>query len=60
MFFPNLRIGDLEIDEDIENYWVSLDSKDRNWAVEEDRYATEKLKMQILTDNQKYSLLSSE
>jgi len=60
VFFPNLRIGDLEIDEDIENYWVSLDSKDRNWAVEEDRYATEKLKMQILTDNQKYSLLSSE
>ena len=60
MFFPNLRIGDLEIDEDIENYWVSLDSKDRNWAVEEDRYATEKLKMQILTDSQKYALLSSE
>ena len=60
MCFPKWKIGDLEIDEDIENYWVSLDSKDRNWAVEEDRYATEKLKMQILTDSQKYALLSSE
>lgn len=40
---PSLEIGDIQLDEDIENYWVSLDDKDRNWAVEEDRYSTQNL-----------------
>ena len=41
--FPNLEIGDVELDEDIDNYWASLDDKDRVWATKEDEYATEKL-----------------
>lgn len=36
--FPNLEIGDVTLDEDIENYWVSLDEKDREWAIGEDKY----------------------
>jgi len=58
--FPNLEIGDVELDEDIDNYWVSLDDKDRNWAFEEDRYSTEKLGIQILTKKQKAALENSE
>ncbi len=58
--FPSLEIGDIEIDEDIENYWVSLDDKDRKWAVMEDQYAHEKLGLQILTKRQKQALLESE
>merc|ERR1712156_378170 len=58
--FPNLEIGDIELDEDIDNYWVSLDDKDRNWAFEEDRYSTEKLGIQILTKKQKAALENSE
>jgi len=27
--FPNLEIGDITLDEDIDNYWSSLDEKDR-------------------------------
>lgn len=48
--FPNLEIGNVELDEDIDNYWDSLDDKDRNWAIEENEYATTRLGIQLLTD----------
>ena len=32
MLYPDLEIGDVHIDEDIDNYWKSLDDKDREWA----------------------------
>lgn len=32
MLYPDLEIGDVQIDEDIDNYWKSLDDKDREWA----------------------------
>ena len=57
--FPNLEIGDVELDEDIDNYWASLDDKDRNWAIKEDQHATDTLGLQLLTKKQKASLLSS-
>ena len=41
--FPSLEIGDLQLDEDIDNYFVSLDAKDRQWAVGEDNYSTDTL-----------------
>ena len=40
---PSLEIGDVELDEDIDNYWASLDEKDRKWAQKEDEYATANL-----------------
>ena len=58
--FPSLEIGDLQLDEDIDNYFVSLDDKDRNWAVEEDKYSTETLGLQIMTKKQKAALHNSE
>ncbi len=39
---------------------MSLDDKDRKWAVMEDQYAHEKLGLQILTKRQKQALLESE
>jgi len=57
--FPSLEIGDVELDEDIDNYWAALDEKDRNWATKEDQYATEKLGLQLYTKRQKGALLSS-
>ena len=47
--FPSLEIGDIELNEDIENYWVSLDEKDANWAMKENEYATKKLGLQLYT-----------
>lgn len=48
-YFPNLIIGDVHLDEDIDNYFSALDEKDREWATGEDKYATEKLGMQLFT-----------
>ena len=48
-YFPNLIIGDVHLDEDIDNYFCALDEKDREWATGEDKYATEKLGMQLFT-----------
>jgi len=58
--FPSLEIGDVELDEDIDNYWASLDDKDRVWATKEDEYATQQLGLQLLTVNQKKALASHE
>lgn len=58
--FPSLEIGDVDLDEDIDNYWASLDDKDRNWAAKEDDYATNKLGLPIYTAQQKSALENSE
>ena len=58
--FPDLIIGDIEIDEEIDNYFVALDDNDRKWSLEEDRYSTENLGLQIMTKKQKSALESSE
>lgn len=35
-FFPSLEIGDVDLDEDLDNFWKSLDDHDRNWSVKEE------------------------
>lgn len=50
--FPALRIGDIDINEDIDNYWASLDEEDRKWSTREEENARDALKMHILTDEQ--------
>ena len=37
--FPSLMIGDIELDESIENYWASLDKQDRKWSQREEENA---------------------
>mgnify|MGYP007095148141 FL=1 len=49
--FPKLKIGDIEINEDIANYWASLDEEDRKWSTREEENARSELKMHILTDD---------
>ena len=50
--FPVLRIGDIEINEDIDNYWACLDEEDRKWSTREEENARSELRMHILTDEQ--------
>jgi len=57
--FPNLKIGDVEINEDIDNYWTTLDENDRKWSIAEEKNAREALKTKILTDDQYHNLTSS-
>jgi len=47
---PMLIIGDLQIDEDIDNFWASLDDEDRNWSKKEEEYSREELGFKVLTD----------
>lgn len=58
--FPNLKIGDVEINEEIDNYWTTLDENDRKWSIEEEKNAREALKTKILTDDQYQNLLNSK
>ena len=57
--FPSLRIGDVEINEDICSYWESLDEEDRKWSLREEENARNALKTKILTDTQFDRLKSS-
>ena len=42
---------DLEIDEDIANYWSSLDENDRKWSIREELNSRDALNLSILTDD---------
>ena len=53
-------IGDIEIDEIIDNYFISLNNYHRKWSLEEDRYANENYGIQIMTKKQKAALEISE
>ena len=52
---PVLAIGDIELDEEIDNYWASLDAEDRKWSIREEENARAACGMRhgILTDDQK-------
>ena len=47
---PFLHIGNFEIDEDLPNYFVTLDENDRNWSIKEEENARNILGMKILDD----------
>ena len=48
--FPSIKIGDIELNEDIDNYWASLDDEDRKWSQKEEENARNLLTSKILTD----------
>ena len=48
--FGFFRVGQFEIDEDLPNYFETLDDHDRNWSIKEEDNARTVLKMRILND----------
>jgi len=50
---PAILIGDVaeELNEDIDNYWNSLDEDDRNWSIKEEEHAKTLLVSQLLTED---------
>ena len=54
--FPALAIGDVELDEEIDNYWAALDDEDRKWSVREEENARKAGGFALLTDEQKEAL----
>jgi len=51
------RVAD-DINEDIDNYWASLDEDDRKWSTKEEQHAKTLLTSQLLTDTQLERLTS--
>ncbi len=50
---PKYHIEEIEVDEDIDNYWASLDLNDRNWSIQEEINSRKLLSgMKLLTDEQ--------
>lgn len=50
--FPSISIGDIELNEAIDNYWASLDDGDRKWSLREEENARSLLTSALLTDTQ--------
>ena len=49
---PYLRVGDIDLKEDIGNFWSAISAEDREWSIKEEEYAREKLHgMKIMTDD---------
>ena len=49
--FPKVfKIGDIEVDEGLPNYFTTLDDHDRNWSIKEEENSRNALKMNILHD----------
>ena len=47
---PFLHIGNFEIDEDLDNYFNTIDDKDRQWSIKEEQNARDNLKLHVLED----------
>lgn len=45
---PVLAIADFEVDEGLDNYFNTIDDKDREWSIKEEQNARDVLNMQIL------------
>lgn len=51
--FPKYVLGEIELDEDIDNYWASLDHDQRNWSICEEINSRKMLNgLGMLTDEQ--------
>lgn len=48
----NFAIGDIELNETIDNYWASLDDHDRKWSIREEENARSLRTSMILTETQ--------
>lgn len=50
-FFPNIvKVGELEIDEDLDNYFNTIDENDRHWSIVEEENARKAYRLNVLTD----------
>jgi len=49
-YFPSMEIGDVELNEDIDNYYRALDEPEREWTVKEEENCRNVLGMRCLPD----------
>lgn len=58
-FSKLMKIGEIEVDEGLNNYFTTLDDHDRNWSIKEEENARNNLKLRILTDDDLNKLRST-
>lgn len=44
------KVGEIEVDEDLDSYFNTIDNEDRNWTIKEEEYARNTLKIKTLSD----------
>ena len=50
-FFPHsVKVGEFEIDENLDNYFKTIDDNDRHWSITEEENARRTFRLSILTD----------
>jgi hypothetical protein len=49
-YFPSSKVGEFEIDENLDNYFNTLDEHDRKWSIEEENNCRSVMNMRILND----------
>jgi hypothetical protein len=59
-FFPHQTVGEMEVDEDLDNYFNTLDDHDRNWSIKEEENCRNVLHMRILNDETLEQLKSTQ
>lgn len=45
-----IKVGHIEVDEDLDSYYNTLDDQDRNWSIKEEENSRQVLKLNILFD----------
>jgi len=50
LFGKRVAVGEIELDEDLDNYFNTLDDHDRQWSIKEEENCRNVLNMKILTE----------
>jgi hypothetical protein len=60
MIFPGMiRVGELQVDENLDNYFRALDDHDREWSIKEEENARKNLGLKTLDDETLHKLKTS-
>ena len=57
--FPSISIGDIDLNEEIDNYWAALDEGDRKWSIEEEKHSRLQLLTSEILTNEQFERLKS-
>lgn len=54
---PKIKFGDIEVVQEIDNYYKAIDETQRQWHIEEERYARKELHNLTILDDKTYNKL---
>merc|ERR1712166_555073 len=54
---PKIKFGNIEVVQEIDNYYKAIDETQRQWHIEEERYARKELNNLTILDDKTYNKL---